>query len=105
MFLLDIAAEMVDRYGIDADEAVARINERFIGWRFAGDGLLFHQSEAYWATDIYFGHDVWWRGEESVDPVPAPGGWQRWLSRRLAWQQLWRLRRLWWSKRLYWKHR
>ncbi|MCP9622557.1 hypothetical protein FOH10_34395 [Nocardia otitidiscaviarum] len=104
-YFREIIREMVESYEISESEAIARINERFIGLVFTGENIIYHEPESYWARDIIFGHDVWWKDSESISRIPPPMRWQRWLHRRLWWQQWCKLQRTRWSSKMRRRHR
>jgi hypothetical protein len=64
-FCRGIAEEMVRAFGIPRAEAVARINRQWSEpdapgrvprvW-IVGLDLVYHETEAFWAADIYYGH-------------------------------------------------
>ncbi|MFE3193085.1 hypothetical protein ACFXHA_29015 [Nocardia sp. NPDC059240] len=85
-FFWAVVVEMVNNYRIDEKEAIARINERFLGLKFVGDSPIYHETEGYWAKDVYYGHDVWWKREKYPTPLPPPGRGRQWLHRRHWWQ-------------------
>lgn len=69
----EIANAMVEKFRIEPDEAVGRINEIWGGRPFWSEELLFHETPQYWAFDIYYGHDsYWWHGAAGLNPVPFP---------------------------------
>lgn len=78
--LLDgIVHEMIRSFGISRAEAIARINEQWHGQDLtAGDEIILHEDEQYWALFIYFGPDIQdWRPEGDrvgwhPRPMPAP---------------------------------
>ncbi|WP_156370565.1 hypothetical protein [Nocardia arizonensis] len=92
-FFSVIASHMTSNFEISEPEAVARINHRFIGMEFFDNDLFFHKSEEYWARDVLFGHDVWWKSDADIAPLPAPGLFDRWLHKRRWWLLYWRWRR------------
>jgi hypothetical protein len=81
-FCSEIAEEMVGAYGIARIEAVARINRHWSEpgssgrvprvW-IVGLDLVYHETAATWAADIYYGHDShWWRPDADLQPLPPP---------------------------------
>ena len=73
-FCCAIAYEMVRLFSISEDEAVGRINQ---AWRnvklIEAEHPLYHEDEAFWANDIYYGHDSkWWKKPEDLKPQPYP---------------------------------
>jgi hypothetical protein len=81
-FCHEIAEEMVRSYGISLSEAVARINRHWSApgtsgrvpriW-IVGLDIVYHETAAYWAADIYYGHDShWWRPDADLHPLPPP---------------------------------
>ncbi|WP_156516426.1 hypothetical protein [Nocardia arizonensis] len=101
----EIASRMSNDFGISEVEAVARINSRFVGLEFLGNDLIFHQSDDYWAKDIMFGHDIWWKSESAMSPLPAPSTYERWLHTQQWWILYWKKRRKRQFDRLLRKHR
>ena len=68
-----IADEMIRRFGISEDEALGRINELWRGVDFEPQDLRYHETEEYWANDVYFGHgSLWWMNPPNLKPVPYP---------------------------------
>ena len=65
-FCNQIASTMVDLFGIPKSEAIQRINTTWAGLSFLGtEDLIYHESEEYWAKNIYYGKDsAWWLPEE-----------------------------------------
>lgn len=56
-----IAAIMQELFGLTMDEAADKINSRWRGLEMIGEDLIYHETEEYWAKDIYYGHDSnWW---------------------------------------------
>ena len=81
-FCWQVAAEMVDLFGISLHEAVARVNRH---WSQAGaDGraprvwilgldLVYHEERDYWARSIYYGPNCnWWVPGQELIPLPPP---------------------------------
>lgn len=81
-FCWQVAAEMVDLFGISLQEAVARVNRH---WSQAGaDGrvprvwivgldLVYHEEPDYWARTIYYGPNCfWWVPGQELVPLPPP---------------------------------
>ncbi len=62
---------MVEGYEISESEATDRVNERFISLESIGENFIYHEPESYWVRDILFGHDVWWKDNESFSMVKA----------------------------------
>lgn len=69
-----IANEMVKLFKISINEAVARINREWKNVKLVGDQhMLYHETEIFFAKDIYYGHDSkWWKDEEGAKPQPYP---------------------------------
>ena len=81
-FCRGIAEQMVRAYGIARAEAVARVNRHWSQpdasgripriW-ILGLDLAYHETEDYWAADIYYGHDsLWWLPNARPLPLPPP---------------------------------
>jgi hypothetical protein len=81
-FCRKIAEEMVRAYGIHRADAVARINQHWSEpgpsgrapriW-IIGLDLVYHQTAADWAGDVYYGKDShWWRPGTHPRPLPPP---------------------------------
>ncbi|GEP42341.1 hypothetical protein BGE01nite_16320 [Brevifollis gellanilyticus] len=71
----DIIDYMVNEFGISPSEALARLNRSFAGWGHIGDHhIFFHEDEAYWANNIYYGKSSgWWQKARSeLTPLPFP---------------------------------
>ncbi|BCU78294.1 hypothetical protein [Luteolibacter sp. LG18] len=69
-----IAEQMVALFGIDAEEAVGRMNRLWKGQSFVGpDDLIYHEDEVFWANLVYFGGDSnWWENPPDLKPLPYP---------------------------------
>lgn len=69
IFCEEIAREMVRRFNISAIEAVGRINKHWTGQALLGkNDVVFHETEEYWAQQIYFEpFPNWW-----TIPNPKP---------------------------------
>lgn len=66
-----IAQEMVRLFGISPDEAVGRINNAWKGLSIVGDDLIYHETEEYWANNIYYGKESeWWLSPPGLKPRP-----------------------------------
>jgi hypothetical protein len=81
-FCRKIAEEMVRAYGIPRAEAVARVNQHWSEpgpsgrvpriW-IIGLDLVYHETAAFWAGDIYYAKDSqWWRPDAHPQPLPPP---------------------------------
>lgn len=73
-FIDSIIIKMISEFGITKEEAYGRVNER---WKHLGhiseDDIIFHETEEFWAYDIYYGHDSrWWArmNDKNLKPVP-----------------------------------
>jgi len=66
-----IAREMVRLFTIPLDEAVGRLNCHWKGQSFSGEKeVIYHETEEFWAKEIYFEHwPQWWT---VPDPKPRP---------------------------------
>ena len=81
-FCWQVAAEMVDLFGISLQEAVARVNrhwsqagpdERVPSVWIVGLDLVYHEEPDYWARCIYCGPNCdWWVPGEELVPLPPP---------------------------------
>ena len=73
-FIGRIVDQMVDRFGISRDEAVARVNDAWGHLDHIGDDdLIFHETAEYWARTIYYGKDShWWLGGEGPSAGSVP---------------------------------
>jgi len=74
-YLLRIAEEMVNFFGITEEEAIGRINRYWDNQEIMGDDLIYHELPSYWAKTIYSGNDLWWLKEkqgEPIKPIPYP---------------------------------
>jgi hypothetical protein len=81
-FCWQVAAEMVDLFGISLQEAVARVNRHWS--QPDGDGrvpmlwivgldLVYHEEPDYWARTIYYGPNCdWWVPGQALIPLPPP---------------------------------
>jgi hypothetical protein len=81
-FCRGIAEEMARAFGIPRAEAVARINRQWPEpdapgrvprvW-IVGLDLVYHETEAFWAADIYYGHgSFWWLPDAHPRSLPSP---------------------------------
>ncbi len=81
-FCGEIAAHMMRRFGISRHEAVGRVNRLWSQpdtrgvvprvW-IVGLDIAYHDTEAQWASRIYFGNQPrWWDPEAGLQPIPAP---------------------------------
>lgn len=73
-FCTKIASIMMQEFGISKEEAFARVN-----WNWAHSGgivgrdIAYHESEQYWAYNMYYGKDsTWWVSTEGLKPAPVP---------------------------------
>jgi len=71
-YCLDIVQRMIVLFNISENEALLRINRRWIGLALKGeDDLIYHEDEDYWANTIYFGKDSdWWKNPPNLNPLP-----------------------------------
>lgn len=68
-FCESIAHEMVRLFGISSDEAVGRINKEWRNQSIVGDDIIYHETEDYWAKNIYFGKSSeWWLSPPGLKP-------------------------------------
>jgi len=68
-----IVAEMMKIFSISEEEAVGRINRQWREVDFVPDDLRYHESEEFWANDIYYGHgSFWWTNPPGLRPTPYP---------------------------------
>ncbi|MFI6042299.1 hypothetical protein ACIA8C_11730 [Nocardia sp. NPDC051321] len=62
---------MIAIFGISEDEAVVRINARFVGQTLTGDDIIFHEEAGFWARDIMYGPEsFWWNDEAAAKVIP-----------------------------------
>ncbi len=52
-FCTGIARKMAELFGITVEQAVEQINARWEGQDILGASLVYHETEEYWARDIY----------------------------------------------------
>jgi len=72
-FCESIAREMVRLFNISHDEAIGRINREWMRRKIIGDDVIYHETENYWAKNIYFGKSSeWWLSPLSLKPKPYP---------------------------------
>lgn len=72
-FCKTIATEMVGLFGIPLDEAVGRINRHWKGQSFVGeDEMIYHETEDFWAKEIYFERWPQWWTVSNPKPRPYP---------------------------------
>lgn len=72
-FLTEIVQEMVSRFGIFQDEAIARINYAWKNKRIVGDHIIYHETPEYWAQALYFGkRDFWKYSKNELVPIKFP---------------------------------
>ena len=82
-FCRNLVAEMVLRFDISREEAIARINQQ---WSQTDDGtdqprtliigrdIVYHEGTDYWAKTIYYGKEsFWWLPGANPQPLPPPG--------------------------------
>jgi hypothetical protein len=78
-FFRQVALEMIRRFDIGVDEAVARINQRWRHHRrLLSSDMRFtsiaHELPEYWACDLYFGEDsCWWLTPRPSSKPETPG--------------------------------
>ena len=72
-FCESIAGEMVRLFGISIEEAAGRISREWRNQPIIGDDIVYHETEDYWARNIYFGKDSgWWKSPPGLKPRPYP---------------------------------
>ncbi len=68
-----IVAGMMRRFSIDEPEAVGRLNRLWRGVDFVADDLRYHETEEFWASDVYYGHGSgWWTNPPGLTPLAYP---------------------------------
>jgi hypothetical protein len=86
-FMEEIVHAMVTLFGISQEEAIGRVVRQWSHVAEFGEPvpsgvshvdtpslaiLLMREEPAYWAKDIYFGHDSgWWNDEEGIRAAPV----------------------------------
>lgn len=69
----DIVLTMIDRFGIDEEEAIERINRDWHDQGIVGDDVVYHETPEHWAYTIYYGKDsLWWISLEGLLPRRIP---------------------------------
>lgn len=65
-FCVNIAKRMTELFSIPFEQAVEKINDRWAGQDALGSTcLIYHETEEYWAKDIYYGPSSnWWQQED-----------------------------------------
>ncbi|WP_143266179.1 MULTISPECIES: hypothetical protein [Amycolatopsis] len=74
-YFCEIVKYMVAEFGITEEEAIGRVNYETSHWDIYNpnfDDMLGHEEPAYWAHNIYYGHNShWWRvSRETLEPLP-----------------------------------
>jgi len=73
IFCESIAREMVRVFNISLDEAIGRISREWMKKPIIGDDVIYHETENYWAKNIYFGKSSeWWLSPPNLRPKPYP---------------------------------
>jgi len=74
VFCVEIAAKMMELFGIPEPESIGRINRHWDGQSITGPcDMIDHEDAEYWAKTIYFGKkSFWWKGEQGLRPLPYP---------------------------------
>lgn len=84
-YFVEIVENMMTRFGITSREAIGRINSEFSPLKKIteeDDYGLYREFPAYWACDIYFGHQSYWwvdkldrikLGLQNLEPKPYTG--------------------------------
>jgi hypothetical protein len=68
-----IANQMINLFGISIHEAIGRINREWHNNPIIGDDIIYHETEEYWAKNIYFGKaSEWWLSPPGLMPKPFP---------------------------------
>jgi hypothetical protein len=68
-----IAEKMSSLFGISIDEAVGRVNREWEGNSIIGDDIIYHETEEYWANNIFYGKDSdWWLSRKNLKPRSYP---------------------------------
>jgi hypothetical protein len=69
----DIVGRMMDIFGISEDEALGRVNRQWRGCPFEALDIICHETDDFWANQIYFGNDsCWWSEPAGLKPLPYP---------------------------------
>lgn len=72
LFCEEIAKTMVALFDISLAEAIGRVNRQWKGNNFLGPtDSRYHEDEAFWAKDIYYGaNSCWWKNPSNLKPLP-----------------------------------
>jgi hypothetical protein len=69
----DIVGRMVDTFGISEHEALGRVNRQWRACTFEAFDIICHETDDFWANQIYFGNDsYWWSEPARLKPLPYP---------------------------------
>ncbi|MCR8630879.1 hypothetical protein [Paenibacillus radicis (ex Xue et al. 2023)] len=75
-FCESIVQKMSDSFSISKEEAIGRLNKRWINVEcITNDDIIFHETDDFWAYDIYYGHNSrWWarKNDDLLMPLPYP---------------------------------
>ncbi len=78
VYLRCIIEEMMRRFGITREECIGRINQAWSHWpSVTGDYELYRKKPGYWAHDVMFGHNSFWRLSETERKRQGMGPLQR----------------------------
>ena len=68
-FCQTIVACMMQLFHITETEAIGRISRQWKGQHFKTDDIRFHETEEFWANDIYYGAEsYWWTHPSHLSP-------------------------------------
>ena len=66
-FVSEVAKLMSNGFGLSDSEVITKINSHWQHLDFTGsDHVIYHETPAYFANEIYFGHDSYWWLDEDV---------------------------------------
>lgn len=69
----NIVDRMMELFGISEDEALGRVNRQWRGFQFEDLDIVCHETDDYWANQIYFGSgSYWWSKPAGLKPLPYP---------------------------------
>jgi hypothetical protein len=73
-FCLEIAAKMIELFGIPESESIGRISRHWDGQSITGPcDMIYHEDAEYWAKTVYFGKEsFWWKGEQGSKATAIP---------------------------------
>jgi hypothetical protein len=72
-FCDDIVQCMLSAFDISEAEALGRVNRQWRRNDFKFQDVRYHETDEFWAHDIYFGHDsFWWNSPSGLEPLPFP---------------------------------